>query len=60
VAAAEGVADTEPSLIKLSIVEDSTSTDPKMAPTCAKDLPMDSIYKSSMLSKDQIKKLLTK
>lgn len=60
VAAAEGVADTEPSLINLSIVEDSTSSDAKMQPTCAKDLPMDSIYKSSMLSKDQIKKLLSK
>jgi ribose transport system substrate-binding protein len=60
VAAAEGVNDTEPSLVKLSILEDSTSTDPKLAVKCAKDLPMDSIYQSSQLSKDQISALLKK
>ena len=58
VAAAEGVDDTEPSLVKLDILEDST--DPKKPVTCAKDLPMDSIYQSSQLSKEQISKLLAK
>jgi len=58
VAAAEGISDTEPSLVKLDIIEDST--DPKKPVTCAKDLPMDSIYQSSQLSKDQIAALLKK
>ncbi len=60
VAAAEGINDTEPSLVKLDILEDSTSSDSKLAVTCDKSLPMDSIYRSSMLTKDKIQKLLAK
>jgi ribose transport system substrate-binding protein len=52
VAAAEGIDETEPSLITLPYTEDTTSKDPKLAVKCDKSMPMDSIP-SSMLSKEQ-------
>jgi ribose transport system substrate-binding protein len=52
VAAAEGLDNTEPSLITLPYTEDTTSKDPKLAVKCDKSMPMDSIP-SSMLSKEQ-------
>ena len=51
-AAANGIDNTEPSLITLPISEDTTSTDPKLALKCDKSMPMDSIP-SAMLSKEQ-------
>jgi ribose transport system substrate-binding protein len=57
VAAAEGIDDTEPSLVTLPFTEDTTSKDPKLAIKCDKSMPADSIP-SSMLSKaEQIKAL---
>jgi ribose transport system substrate-binding protein len=57
VAAAEGIDNDEPSLIKLPFTEDTTSKDPKLALKCDKSMPMDSIP-SSMLTKDlQVKAL---
>jgi ribose transport system substrate-binding protein len=57
VAAAEGIDETEPSLIVLPFTEDNTSKDAKLAVKCDKSMPMDSIP-SSMLSKEgQIKAL---
>ena len=50
VAAAEGINNTEPSLITLPFTEDNTSKNPKLAVKCDKTMPMDSIP-SSMLSK---------
>jgi len=52
VAAAQGIDNTEPSLITLPFSEDTTSKDPKLALKCDKSMPMDSIP-SSMLSKEQ-------
>jgi len=52
VAAAEGINDTEPSLIKLPFTEDSTSKDPKLAVKCDKAMPMDAIP-SAMLTKQE-------
>ena len=57
VAAAQGMDNNEPSLVKLPISEDTTSKDPKLALKCDKSMPMDSIP-SSMLTKElQIKAL---
>jgi len=52
VAAAQGIDNSEPSLINLTFSEDTTSKDPKLALKCDKSMPMDSIP-SSMLSKEQ-------
>jgi ribose transport system substrate-binding protein len=52
VAAAQGIDNDEPSLVTLSIGEDTTSKDPNLALKCDRSMPMDSIP-SSMLSKDQ-------
>jgi ribose transport system substrate-binding protein len=52
VAAAEGINNTEPSLIVLPFTEDNTSKNPKLAIKCDKSMPMDSIP-SSMLSKEK-------
>jgi ribose transport system substrate-binding protein len=49
VAAAQGINNTEPSLINLPFSEDSTSADPKLAVKCDKDLPATAIP-SSMVS----------
>jgi ribose transport system substrate-binding protein len=57
VAAAQGIDNTEPSLITLPFTEDTTSKDPKLALKCDKSMPMDSIP-SSMLSKAQQVKAL--
>lgn len=56
-AAANGMDNNEPSLIKLPYSEDTTSKDPKLALKCDKSMPMDSIP-SSMLSKPQQVKAL--
>ncbi|MGO4567041.1 substrate-binding domain-containing protein [Rhizobium sp. 2YAF20] len=58
VAAAEGLNNTEPSIIMPTIVEDSTDT--KMQPVCSSDLPPDIAAVSTQLSKDQLNKLLAK
>jgi len=52
VAAAEGINNLEPSIIKLPFTEDNTSKDAKLAVKCDKTMPMDSIP-SSMLAKDK-------
>ena len=57
IAAANGIDNSEPSLITLPISEDTTSTDPKLALKCDKTAPMDSIP-SAMLSKEQQVKAL--
>jgi ribose transport system substrate-binding protein len=49
VAAVQGINNTEPSLINLPFSEDSTSSDPKLAVKCDKDLPATAIP-SSMVS----------
>lgn len=59
VAAAEGINEPEPSLIDLPWSEDSTSSDPKLAVKCDKNMPMDSVP-SSMLDKAKMAKLLAK
>ena len=57
VAAAEGIDNDEPSLVRLPVTEDTTSKDPKLALKCDKSMPMDSIP-SSMLTKElQVKAL---
>src|SRR6185312_13967898 len=50
VAAAEGINNTEPSIITIPFTEDNTSKNPKLAIKCDKSMPGDSIP-SSMLSK---------
>jgi ribose transport system substrate-binding protein len=57
VAAAEGIDNDEPSLIRLPFTEDTTSKDGKLAVKCDKSMPMDSIP-SAMLTKDQQTKAL--
>ncbi|HEY5210880.1 MAG TPA: substrate-binding domain-containing protein [Stellaceae bacterium] len=52
VAAAEGINNTEPSLITIPFTEDNTSKNPKLAIKCDKQMPMDSIP-SSMLTKTE-------
>lgn len=59
VAAAEGMDNTEPSLINLPFSEDSTSSDPSLAVKCDKDLPPTAIP-SSMVSKAEMKEILSK
>jgi ribose transport system substrate-binding protein len=59
VAAAEGIDNTEPSIIHLPMSEDSTSSDPKLAVKCDKSLPPDAIP-SAMLSKATMAALLKK
>ena len=57
VAAAEGIDNDEPSLVRLPVTEDTTAKDPKLALKCDKSMPMDSIP-SSMLTKElQVKAL---
>jgi ribose transport system substrate-binding protein len=46
----------EPQIIKLGLSEDSTSSDPALAPKCDESLPPDAIL-SSQLSTDQLKAL---
>lgn len=58
-AAFEGMNNTEPSIIKVPISEDSTSSDPALAVKCDPTMPPDSIP-SSMLPKDVQKALLAK
>jgi ribose transport system substrate-binding protein len=59
VAAAEGLSNTEPSLINMNMSEDSTSSDKALAVKCDKTLPMDAIP-SAMLSHDKMAKMLAK
>jgi ribose transport system substrate-binding protein len=59
VAAAEGLSNTEPSLINLPFSEDSTSSDPALAVKCDKSLPPTAIP-SAMVSKDEMRELLSK
>ena len=59
VAAANGMNNTEPSLINLSFSEDSTSSDPRLKVKCDKSLPATAIP-SSMLSKAKMRKILSK
>lgn len=57
VAAAQGMNNTEPSIIELPLAEDST--DPNKQPKCEKSLPPDAIL-SSMLPVDKLVQLLAK
>jgi len=59
VAAAQGLSNTEPSLITLPFSEDSTASDPALAVKCDKDLPPTAIP-SAMVSKAEMKELLSK
>jgi ribose transport system substrate-binding protein len=59
VAAAEGLSNTEPSLIDMNMSEDSTSSDKMLAVKCDKTLPMDAIP-SAMLTHDEMVKMLAK
>ena len=58
-AAAEGLDNTEPSIISMIKYEDSTSKDPKLAPHCDKSLPPDANI-SAQLSAEQLKALFGK
>ncbi len=57
VAAAQGLDNDEPSLIKLPFSEDTTSKDPKLALKCDKSMPMDSIPSSMLMKEQQVKAL---
>lgn len=59
VAAAQGLDNTEPSLINLPFSEDSTSDDPALAVKCDKDLPATAIP-SAMLSGEEQKEILSR
>ena len=59
VAAVQGIDNDEPSVVELSLAEDSTSSDPKLKPRCDKSLPPDAIL-SSHLSMDELKALFAK
>jgi ribose transport system substrate-binding protein len=59
VAAAQGLSNTEPSLINLPFSEDSTSSDAALAVKCDKSLPPTAIP-SAMVSKDEMRELLSK
>jgi ribose transport system substrate-binding protein len=56
VAAAEGIPEPEPSIIKLPLVEDSFSSDPKLLPACDPSLPPDALL-SSGLTVPELKEL---
>jgi ribose transport system substrate-binding protein len=56
VAKAQGISNTEPSIINLPLVEDSFSSDAKLMPACDKGLPPDALL-SSGLSVDELKEL---
>jgi ribose transport system substrate-binding protein len=59
IAAANGMDNTEPSLIDLPFSEDSTSSDPALAVKCDKDLPPTAIP-SAMVSGEKMKEILSK
>jgi len=59
VGAVQGISDTEPSIIVLPLAEDSTSSDPALAPKCVRTLPPDAIL-STMLPKEKLEKLFAK
>ncbi|SOE98767.1 substrate-binding protein domain-containing protein [Burkholderia sp. OK233] len=48
VAAAEGIADPEPSIVKLPLFEDSTSTNAALQPRCVANLPPDAELSSTL------------
>jgi len=59
VAAVQGIPNDEPSVVELSLAEDTTSTDPKLQPRCDKSLPPDAIL-SSHLAPEELKALFAK
>jgi ribose transport system substrate-binding protein len=59
VAAVQGIDNDEPSIVELSLAEDSTSDDPALAPKCDRSLPPDAIL-SAHLSMDELKALFAK
>jgi ribose transport system substrate-binding protein len=59
VAAAQGMSNTEPSIIQLPLAEDSAAGDAALMPKCDTGLPPDAIL-STMLSQDKLKALLAK
>ena len=59
VGAVQGISDTEPSIIVLPLAEDSTSSEPALAPKCVRTLPPDAIL-STMLPKEKLEKLFAK
>jgi ribose transport system substrate-binding protein len=53
VAAVQGIPNDEPSIIELALFEDSTSTDPKLAVKCDKDLPATAIPSAMVPTAEQ-------
>ncbi|MBT9384318.1 substrate-binding domain-containing protein [Pseudooceanicola sp. CBS1P-1] len=53
-----GIDDTEPSIIEPTVIADSLSDDPELAPHCDRDLPMDASFGSSYLSREAFKAML--
>jgi ribose transport system substrate-binding protein len=52
VAAVQGIDNDEPTVVELSLAEDSTSSDPALAPKCDPSLPPDAILSSSLPIED--------
>jgi ribose transport system substrate-binding protein len=59
-AAAQGIANTEPSIIQEAIFIDSSSSDPALAVRCDRTLPPDAAPRSTKLSAAQMKALFAK
>jgi ribose transport system substrate-binding protein len=53
-----GIQDPEPQIIQLPLVEDSTATDPALAPRCDPTLPATAVL-SAQLSREQLQTLFT-
>jgi ribose transport system substrate-binding protein len=60
VAYAEGLDDTEPSVIESTLVRDSLSDDPALTPKCDRTLAPDASLVSTHLSADEIRALVAK
>jgi len=59
-AAVNGIDNTEPSIVNVSLLVDSTSSDPKLQPKCDRDVPPDVSIASSKLTRDQLIKVFAK
>jgi ribose transport system substrate-binding protein len=53
----EGINDPEPNVVNVSLLVDSTSSDPALQPKCDKDLPPDVSLASSKLTREQLMKV---
>ncbi|KQV36988.1 substrate-binding domain-containing protein [Rhizobium sp. Root1204] len=60
VAFAQGIDDTEPSIVQVKLVADSLSGDPALKPNCDKSLPLDASLPSSQLTPDEFRAMLAK